>query len=162
MRAEAAGADEPAVETDEGDDSAATFLTFDLGGQTIGVGVRHVREILDLQPVTRLPNAPMDVEGVIDVRGASVPVMDLAPRLGLGAAEAGPDARMIVFERAGGRPFGVMADKVREVFRVDPAAIEPAPAFDDAGGGAIGGDLLVGLCRRDGALVVLLAAERLF
>lgn len=159
MRADTAMRDEApdGVEAAE-DDPSSTFLTFDLGGQTVGVSVSAVREILDRQKVTRLPNAPMEVEGVIDVRGASVPIYDLAPRLGLGAGEDGPDTRMIVFEREGARAFGVVADKVREVFRIEPDAIEPPPAFEQGGEPA----LLLGLCRRDGALVVLLAADCLF
>jgi purine-binding chemotaxis protein CheW len=140
------------------DDPSFTFLTFDLDGQTVGISVAAVREILDLQPVTRLPNAPMHVEGVIDVRGASVPVFDLSPTLGLSAGPPGADSRLIVFERDGGRPFAVMADRVREVARIDPAAVEPPPAFENA----VDPDLLLGLCRRDGALVVLIAADRLF
>ena len=65
------------------EDISSTYLTFDLGDQTLGVEVRHVREILDLQKITRLPNAPMDVLGVVDVRGTSVPIIDLRARLGL-------------------------------------------------------------------------------
>lgn len=161
MRAEAARsfADTDAMDgADEGDGPSHTVLTFDLGGQTVGVSVAYVREILDLQPVTGLPKAPTVVEGVIDVRGASVPVFDLSPVLGLAAMPPGPDSRLIVFEQPDGRAFAVRAEKVRDVFRIEPEAIERPPDLPGHGVDA----LLLGLCRRDGALVVLLAAEHLF
>ena len=107
--------DDP-VEAEEEDDQSSTYLTFDLGGQTLGVEVRHVREILDRQRIARLPNAPMDVEGVVDVRGRSVPILDLGSRLGLPHGDDGDDVRIVVLEIHGGhRPVGVLADRVRNV-----------------------------------------------
>jgi purine-binding chemotaxis protein CheW len=156
MRSDAYDSETDARDCD--DNAARTFLTFDLGGQTFGVSVRNVREILDRLPITRLPGAAHDMEGVIDVRGASVPVLDLSQGLRLDPAGDGPDARMIVFERAGGDAVAVRTDRVREVCRIDRSAVEKPPRGDAHSGG----DAVSGLFRRDGALVVLLAAERLF
>lgn len=145
------------------DDAESTFLTFDLDGQTFAVAVMRVREILDTQPLTRLPNAPHDILGVIDVRGESIPIVDLTARLGMGSAVEGPDTRMIVFEiergGEGPRPVGVLADRVRDVCRIEPADIEAAP---DLGVANIHSDLILGLSRRDGALVVVVDLIRAF
>lgn len=156
MRAEPAAIEEQEAAAD----AASTFLAFDLGGQRLGVSVERVREILDLQPMTRLPDAPHEVRGVIDVRGASVPILDLAARLGLDAAEAGPEARVIVFDLGeAGRPraFGVLADRVRDVRRIAPEAIEPPPTLAGGRGAATRG-----LARVEDGLVVLLDLDRLF
>jgi chemotaxis protein methyltransferase CheR len=101
MRADPAAAHDAGAEPD-GQESANTFLTFDLAGQTLGIPVRSVREILDMQPLCRLPGGAIEAAGVIDVRGSSVPVVDLGRRLGLGGPEDGPENRIVVFE-VGGR-----------------------------------------------------------
>jgi purine-binding chemotaxis protein CheW len=136
------------------DDTARTFLTFDLCGQTFGVQVANVREILDRQPVTRLPDGPADMIGVIDVRGASIPVIDVTRRLHLDAMDEGPDTRIVVFERADGRACAVVSGKVREVCYIDRREVEEPPERDPR-------SVVTGLFRRAGALVVLLNADRL-
>lgn len=161
MRADHAFLDDD-IEEAEADDAAATFLTFDLDGQTLGVAVKRVREILDLHPLTRLPNAPDEVRGVLDVRGASVPVLDMGARLGMGASKTGPETRIVVFdfEQDGAtRVVGVLADRVRDVRRIEAEAIEAAPL---AGISGLSSGLIQGLSRQDGALVVLIDVERAF
>lgn len=143
---------------DEEEDLSSTYLTFDLGGQTLGVEVRNVLEILDRQRITRLPNAPMDVEGVVDVRGRSIPILDLGSRLGLQHGDDGDDVRILVLEINGGRkPIGVLADRVRNVEVIPTAEIEPVPST-----GLDGWDTgsLQGLSRRGSDLVVLLDIGR--
>lgn len=107
-----------------------TYVTFDLGGETLGVEVRHVREILDKVALNRLPNASSDIEGVIDIRGESIPVVDMGGQLGLPRSEDGEDTRIIVFEIGSGgdrRPVGVFADLVRDVTRIGTEQIEAPP-----------------------------------
>ncbi len=146
------------VEEDE-DDLSSTYLTFDLGGQTLGVEVRHVREILDNQRITRLPNAPMDVEGVVDVRGRSVPILDLGSRLGLPHGDDGDDVRIVVLEINGGRkPVGILADRVRNVEVIPTAEIEAVPSTSLDGWDTRS---LQGLSRRGSDLVVLLDIARI-
>lgn len=148
---------------DETEDAATTFLTFDLDGQTFAVAVRHVREILDTQPITRMPNAPHEVRGVIDVRGSSVPIVDIAQRLGTGMSMEGPDTRVVVFEINGPggehRPVGILADSVRDVCRIEPSDIEAAPEFSTAG---LSQELVLGLSRRNNSLIVVIDLMRLF
>ncbi|MFN3613726.1 MAG: chemotaxis protein CheW, partial [Rubrimonas sp.] len=76
----------------------STYVTFELAGQVFAVDVAHVREVLDMQPIARLPNAAGDVLGMIDVRGESIAVIDLPSRLGIMRSEAEADARIVVLE----------------------------------------------------------------
>jgi len=144
------------------EDSSATYLTFDLGEQTLGVEVRHVREILNMQRITRLPNAPMDVQGVVDVRGTSVPVVDLKSRLGIPSIDCGQEARIVVIEIGSGaerKPLGILADRVRNVDQIPADEIEPCPSV---GVGHWDNSVLKGLSRRGSELIVLIHLDRIF
>ncbi|WP_299822364.1 chemotaxis protein CheW [uncultured Jannaschia sp.] len=150
----------PGTEVEE--DVFSTYLTFDVGEQTLGVEVRHVQEILDMRRITRLPNAPADVQGVVDVRDASIPVLDLKSRLGIPSIESGPDARIVVVEIATGdrrKPLGILADRVRNVDRIPVAEIQPCPS---TGVGHWNSSILQGLSRRGSELVVLIRLDRIF
>jgi purine-binding chemotaxis protein CheW len=151
-----------AADADTQDDAAA-YLTFDLDGQIFAVAVQCVREILDTQPITRLPNSSHDLLGVIDVRGASVPIVDLTAHLGIGSSTEGQDTRMIVFEfeRPGAepRPLGILAERVRDVCRLRLEDFEKAPEISD---GSVRNDLVLGLYRLDGTLIVVVDLARAF
>jgi purine-binding chemotaxis protein CheW len=159
-----AAAPNPGAATDaDMPDDAAAYLTFDLDGQIFAVAVQCVREILDTQPITRLPNSAHDFLGVIDVRGASVPIVDLTAHLGIGSATEGQDTRVIVFEferpDADPRPLGILAERVRDVCRLRLEDFEKAPEISDGG---IRNDLVLGLYRLDGALIVVVDLARAF
>lgn len=142
--------------------TTGTYVTFVLSDQTFGVEVSNVREILDQQKVNRLPNASHDCTGVIDTRGESIPLIDLASRLGMPPAEPSADTRVIVFEISldgEARPLGVLADRVLNVSLISSADIEAAPKAAVLGGNAKG---LRGLTRLDGALVVVLDIAEVF
>jgi purine-binding chemotaxis protein CheW len=142
--------------------STATYVTFCLGSQTFGVEVTDVREILDLQTLYTLPQSLEDCEGVIDTRGESIPVINLARRLGLAGGERGADTRIIVFEIAahpGRRAIGVLADTVLDVEQIADDEIEPAPRAAFSGGGELA---LRGLARLQENIVVLLDIDRVF
>lgn len=156
---------EDEVLTDEADveeDDSSTYLTFDLGGQTLGVDVRFVREIIDVKKITPLPNAPSEVLGVVDVRGQSVPIVDLCRRLGVAPGDWAEEARMVVLEFASGsrhRQVGIQADRVRNVDQIAPAEIEAIPR---EGFGHWDADVLLGLSRRNEDLVVLIDLQGIF
>lgn len=151
-------ADTVAIEPDP-----STFVTFELAGQVFAVDVAHVREVLDMQPIARLPNADGDVLGMIDVRGESIAVIDLPSRLGMMRGDCQSDARIVVMEMPVGddrppHPFGVIADRVLSVVEIAPAGIEPAPA-------ALNGrrsPALTGVARTGGVLTMVLDLGRLF
>lgn len=143
-------------------DAAGTYVTFDLAGETVGVSVSRVREILDMVPVNRMPNASMEIEGVIDIRGESIPVLDIGGRLGLHRSAEGEETRIIVMEISGpdgDRPIGVPADRVRDVTSITATQIEAPPRAID---GHAPAQHLRGLARHDGLLVFLLDIDTLF
>ncbi len=150
--------DEDAAENDGADAAQRNYLTFTIGGETFAVEVRHVREVLDLQPVTQLPNAPGEVVGMIDVRGESVAVVDLGARLGM-MRERDEIGRIVVFEMgAEARPIGAVADRVLDVVEIPEAAVEPTPQT------ATGWrpEAVVGVARVGGAMAMLLDVDGLF
>lgn len=133
-----------------------TYLTFDLAGQILGVEVRSVREILDRATIRSLPNAPHDIEGIVDIRGRSIPIVDMGSRLALPRSEDGEDTRIIVFEfEEGGeiRPTGVIADRVRNVAQIAPEAIETPPTI---AGTDSRNSVLQGVARQDDSVILLL------
>jgi len=139
-----------------------TFVTFDLGGETLGVEVGHVREILDKVTVNRLPNANADSEGMIDIRGESIPIVDMAGRLGLPRNADGEDTRIIVFEiglAEDRRPVGVFADLVRDVTRIGPEQIERPPTV---AGSHWEPAYLNAIARHGGELILLLDIQQIF
>lgn len=139
-----------------------TFVTFDLAGECLGVEVAHVREILDRQPIIQLPNTSPDVEGVIDIRGESIPIVDMGSRLGLHRSPDSEDTRIIVFEiGASGstRPIGVFADRVRDVTLISADKIENPPSMEDM---THSPKLLTGIARHSELLILLLDVQRVF
>jgi purine-binding chemotaxis protein CheW len=122
------------MESSEGVTDPATYVSFVLSGQRYALSVGSVREILDLPSMARLPGASSSVLGVIDVRGETVPIVDLARRLGVEAACTENGARILVLE-AGQKSdspdhshaVGVIADRVLGVIEIDEHRTEPAP-----------------------------------
>ena len=149
-------ADVPGADGQAASDTAKTYVTFDLSSQTFGVEVAYVREILDRIEIARLPSATHGVEGVIDVRDQSIPIVDIGSRLGFGHMETGSETRIIVFEviRNGvAEPVGILADRVRDVTQISYSEIENPP---EAVGTVENGGFLSGLARHQGALIALL------
>ena len=139
-----------------------TYVTFDLGGQTLGVEVRHVREILDTVSITRLPNTPHELEGVVDIRGESIPIVDMGSRLGLPRMDDGEETRIIVFEIVQDgvvRPCGILADRVRDVTQIWQEELEDPPKVVGANWDS---GLLSGFARHAELLILLLNLDRVF
>lgn len=102
------------------------LIAFRIGEQEYCVDIMSVREIRGWTPSTPLPRSPDYVRGVINLRGAVLPIVDLATRLGLGAVA--PDARsVIIVVRMGARLVGLLVDAVSDILTVDAAAIQPTP-----------------------------------
>ena len=101
------------------------LVLFDLANEHYGVDIATVEGIIKLQSITAVPRAPAFVEGVTNLRGEVLPVIDLRKRFGLGADEKrGKDTRIIVVVM-GGKKVGMVVDAVSEVLRVSDTAIEP-------------------------------------
>src|SRR5437763_16976232 len=100
------------------------LVVFELGAELYGVEIARVHEIIRLQAVTRVPRSPAFVEGVINLRGKVIPVVDLRRRFGLPSAEHTRSSRIVVVE-IGDQVVGIVVDGVSEVLRVNSATVEP-------------------------------------
>lgn len=115
-----------------GGDDALKLLRFSLGDERCAVQIDAVREILDVVRMTPLPLMPAFVRGVMNLRGAVVPVIDMAARLGMGSASNGRRSCVVVLEVAesaehGSERLGMLVDAVHEVFDAGPGELEPVP-----------------------------------
>jgi purine-binding chemotaxis protein CheW len=104
-----------------------TVLTFTVGGETYGVEILSIREIIKVREVTEVPRTPRFLIGVISVRGVVIPVIDLRMRLKLTAPPATRAARILVVVKDG-EPYGLLVDAVSGVVRLAESEIEPPPS----------------------------------
>jgi purine-binding chemotaxis protein CheW len=139
---------------------SAQYVTLGVGDERFAVPVERVREILQMQPIARMPNAPACFLGMIDVRGQGVPVVDLRLKLGLERGEDTETTRIIVLQvLVGGRELtlGLRTDRVFEVTALDDNRLEPPPEI----GTSWSSDCIVGVGRRNGAFVTVFDLGRL-
>ena len=131
------------------------LVSFVIEGEEFGIDILKVQEIIRPVPITRVPNAPPFVEGVINLRGRIVPVIDARKRFGLPPREMDEDCRIVVVELVG-KTVGFIMDAVREVIRVERGVIEPPPEL------ALGidADYLSGVAKLEDRLLILLDVER--
>jgi purine-binding chemotaxis protein CheW len=132
------------------------LVVFQLGAELYGVEISRVHEIIRLQSVTKVPRAPSFVEGVINLRGKVIPVVDLRRRFGLPTADHTRASRIVVVE-LGDQVVGIVVDGVSEVLRVNTATVEP-PSPVVAG---IDSEYLHGIAKLDDRLVILLDLDRI-
>ena len=104
------------------------IAVLDLGSESYGIPVQRVREIIRVPPITRVPNGPAFLEGVINLRGQVIPVMDLRKHLGIPSGEETRRSRVVVSE-LGRHTVGLIVDGVSEVVMVSTSEIEPPPAL---------------------------------
>ncbi len=139
----------------------AQFVTLGIEQEVFAVPVESVVEILDMRPMFRLPEAPPYLAGLIDVRGRSVPVIDLRVKLGLPATAANENTRILVLEiEISGRrlALGLIADRVFEVMALSLREVEAPPDI----GIRWRSDYISGVARRNGEFVIILDLPRLF
>ncbi len=137
----------------------AQYLSFSLAGSEYGIGILKVKEILQYETVTRVPSTPRSVRGVINLRGAVVPVIDLAAKFGLAeTAVTRLTCILIVEAQVDGQAtvVGVMADAVREVIELGAQDVEPPPSF----GTQVRVDFLLGMGKVGKRFVLLLDIDR--
>lgn len=106
--------------------SERQLVVFSLGNEEFGVDINEVNSIIKMTPITRIPNAQSFIEGVINLRGRIIVVVDLAKKLGLPGKERDKDTRIIVVE-TNENMVGMIVDHSREAIRVSEDQIEPAP-----------------------------------
>lgn len=131
------------------------FLTFALGSEMFAVGTLSVKEIIEYGHLTEVPMMPDFIRGVINLRGAVVPVIDLGARFGRGETKITRRTCIVIIEVPSGdekQDIGVIVDAVSEVLEIPSSEIEPPPAF----GAKIRTDFIQGMGKVDGKFVILL------
>ena len=141
--------------------SSQQYVTFSLGKELFGVEVTRTREILSLTPVTKVPQTPEYLLGVINLRGQVVPVIDMRLKLGMPAGKETEDTCIIVVEvQIDGEPIvvGALADAVREVLEIHDDQIEPPPRL----GTRLKTEFITGMGKIDEQFLILLNIDRVF
>jgi purine-binding chemotaxis protein CheW len=133
------------------------YLTFMLGGEMFSIGILSIKEIIWYANLTEVPMMPSCIRGVINLRGAVVPVMDLSARFGKAATAVTKSTCIIIIElpdRVGGehQSMGVVVDSVQAVLEIPAAEIEPAPTF----GAKIRSEFIEGIAKVNAKFVILL------
>ena len=107
-------------------DSQFEFITFSAGGQNFCLEITQIREIRRWTPVTALPHTPRDVLGVMNLRGAVIPIFDLAARFGLGTTPAN-ERNVVIVAAVDGTTIGLLVESVSEILSVEKTAIQETP-----------------------------------
>jgi purine-binding chemotaxis protein CheW len=134
------------------------YLSFTLGEELFAVPIAPIREIIEFAGLTEIPLTPPFMRGVINLRGAVVPVIDLSVRFERERTQIGRRSCVVIVEVAledGMHPLGVIVDAVNEVLEVEPDRIEPRPGF----GAGLRDDFVAGMLSLDGRFVVVLDLE---
>jgi len=135
------------------------YLTFLIGGEIFAISILSIKEIIEYGSLTTVPMMPDFIRGVINLRGAVVPVVDLSARFGRTASEVTKRSCIVIIEVEADeekQDVGVVVDSVSEVLEIPTAEIEPAPSF----GARIRADFISGMGKVEGKFVIILNAER--
>jgi len=140
-------------------DETLQYLTFSLGDEVFAMDIRSVREIIQYGSLTVVPLMPAFVRGVINLRGAVVPVIDLQSRFGRNVAQVGKKTCVIIFDvgpEGDKVELGLLVDAVSEVIDIATSQIEPPPQF----GTTIAREFILGLGKVGTDFIVILEPER--
>ncbi len=135
------------------------YLTFSVGGEVFAIGILNIKEIIEYGSVTEIPMMPVFIRGVINLRGAVVPVIDLSVRFGRAPTQIGKRTSIVIIEVREGevrQDIGIVVDAVHEVLEIAGAEIEPPPAF----GAKIRTDFIRGMGKVAGRFVIILNIAR--
>lgn len=128
------------------------LVSFNLGAEEFGMDISAVQEIVRMPEITKVPRSPDFVEGVVNLRGKIIPVVDLRKRFRVSVTEPTKSTRIIVVTLVG-RTVGMIVDAVSEVLRLDAASIEPTPEMVAT---QIDSSFLKGIAKLEGRLLILL------
>jgi purine-binding chemotaxis protein CheW len=132
------------------------LVSFTLDKELYGIEITRVREIILITDITRIPETPSYLKGLINLRSTVIPVIDLRVRFGLPEGENTDDSRIMVLQ-AGGKTLGIVVDAVSEVLRVKHEQIAPPPTV-----AGLNRDYLSGLVKFDKQLLILLDIDKIF
>ena len=132
------------------------LVSFKIGDEEFGVDILSVQEINRMSQITKVPNTPEFIEGVINLRGRIVPVIDLRVKLGMVRKDHGKDTRIVVVELKG-KTMGFIVDEVNEVLRISKDITEAPP--DIVGG--VNSEYITSIGKLDDRLLILLDLEKI-
>jgi len=144
----------------DGVGQARQYLTFVLSNEVFALGILAIKEIIEYTQLTPVPMTPEFVRGVMNLRGAVVPVLDLSVRFGRPASAFSKRTCIVIVEIDNATErltIGVVVDAVNAVVDIDPAQIEPPPAF----GTNVRTDFIEGMAKIDNGFVILLDTNRI-
>jgi purine-binding chemotaxis protein CheW len=127
------------------------LVIFELANETYGVDIASVEGIVKIQPITRMPQAPSFVEGVTNLRGSVLPVIDLRKRFGIDNQEITEHSRIVIVFMDTVK-IGMIVDAVSEVLRIPDSSIEPTPPIVTT----INQQYIRGIAKLEGRLIILL------
>lgn len=137
------------------------FVTFELAKETYAIPISQAREVVEYDAITRVPKMPAFVQGVMNLRGGVLPVIDLQEKLGLGRLKKTRDSRAIVIEmELEGEPttIGALADAVRDVVELKESEIGPPPRI----GTKISSDFIKAVGRKNDQFIIILNVNSIF
>lgn len=138
------------------DDELLQLVTFSIGEEEFGVNILKVQEIIRTMDITKVPRAPEFVEGVINLRGKVIPIIDLRSRFGLSSKPEDKDTRIIVIE-INNIIVGFVVDAVSEVLRIPAGTVEPPPPVV----AGVESDYISGVGKLKERLLIMLDLDRL-
>ncbi len=139
-----------------GSDDLLQLVSFKIGDEEFGIDILKVQEIIRMTELTRVPNAPPYIEGIINLRGKVIPVIDLRSRLGMAPKEHDRKTRTVVVE-VSGKVVGFVVDAMSEVLRIPRSVTEPPPSIV----GGIDADFITAIGKLEGKLLTLLDIEKI-
>jgi purine-binding chemotaxis protein CheW len=137
------------------------FLAFKLEDEVFAFDISKVREVLEFDTVTKVPQTPEMMKGVINLRGSVVPVIDMRIKFGMGATEKTVNTVIIIIEidlDGESTMIGALVDSVNEVMDLDTEHIEPPPSI----GTQLNTDFIRGMGKQDGQFIIILDIEKIF
>lgn len=140
-------------------DELIQLVSLMLANEEYGVEVLKVREIIRMPTITKMPNTPHYVEGVINLRGKVIPIISMRKRFGLMESENSSQTRIMVMDVAG-TLTGFIVDAVSEVIRIHSSEIQPPPSM--AGSGGVGQEFITGVFNHAERLLIIMDVDRMF
>ena len=147
------------VDTSEKSDELIQLVSFMLADEEYGVEVLKVREIIRMPTITKMPNVPHHVEGIINLRGKVIPIISMRRRFSLMENENSGQTRIIIMDVTG-RLTGFIVDAVSEVIRIHSSEIQPPPSMMLSGG--IGQEFITGVFNHAERLLIIMDIDRMF
>jgi len=147
---------ETKVDTVNTAEDVLQFVTFTLNDEEYAVDIHSVQEINRIIEITRVPNAPPHVEGVINLRGKVIPVINLRKKFGFPERDHHDSSRIIIMDIRG-ITNGIIVDSVSEVLRISPGIVEPAPPMSSEHNARY----IKGLAKLENRLIILLDIDKL-